>query len=32
MRKRHILFIIAPIAVIATAGLLLFPQIRNGGD
>jgi membrane fusion protein (multidrug efflux system) len=32
MRKRKLFFIIGPLAVLFTAGLLLFPQLRNGGE
>ena len=31
MRKKHILLIIAPLAVLLTAGLLLLPQDKGGG-
>ncbi len=32
MRKRYVMYTLGFLAVIFTAGLLLFPQLRNGGD
>ena len=32
MRKSHILLIIASITVFFAAGLLLFPQLKSGGE
>ena len=32
MRKRHIVIVLGILTVFLTAGLLLFPQLRNGGE
>jgi membrane fusion protein (multidrug efflux system) len=32
MRKKHILVLLGLLATIFSAGLLLFPQLRNGGE
>ena len=32
MRKKHIVIIFGVLTVCFTAGLLLFPQLKDGGD
>jgi len=32
MRKKHITIVLGALAVVFTAGLLLFPQLKNGGE
>ena len=32
MRKKHILILLLVLTTVFTAGLLLFPQLKNGGQ